>query len=181
MVISHSGALFTLPLTAWTKKILTCAYKIQINKVARKSKAASRQNSRRDGEKVRNVLEESKTGSLMLEVGWWVNDSASDPWLTNELIIIILDQKEPLIRSYTHHETNRDILGNRKTSKGTPEKVEKDWWWISTRWPSKMRSHLFWRSVLNEKWRPNLKTLKGTWNIFYLGRLLHMVLNYGGD
>ena len=62
-----------------------------MNKVARKSKAARRQKSRRDGEKERYVPEETKTGVWLLEEGWWLPNSASDPWLTKELIILILD------------------------------------------------------------------------------------------
>lgn len=97
------------------KSLLTWAYKIQINKVARKSKAARRQNSRRHGEKERHVPEETDTRVWLLEEGRWVPDSASDPWLTKELNILIqLDTKE--------HQSHRARDGNR------------NFWW---RWPSK--------------------------------------------
>ena len=64
-------------------------------------------------------------------------------------------------------EQNIASSGSRKetgTSKG-PSRIPdpRDWWRMSSRWLRQMRSHSFWRSVLNEKtWRPKWKILKGS-------------------
>lgn len=156
--------------------------------MARKSKAVSRQNRRRDGENVRNVPEDSKTGSLLLETGRWLNDSASDPWLTNELIIVMLDQQDLWSDTWITHHEERPSIGNSsqtgKLPRGLEVEVQKDWWRMSTRWPNKMRSHLFWRSVLNEKKTDRNRHGFPTWRHWkvhaigficsYLLRLLHM-------
>ena len=61
---AYCDLLANIPLTKKkTKKkrrLLTCAYKIQINKVAKKSKSARRQKSRRAGENLRCVAEVAK-------------------------------------------------------------------------------------------------------------------------